>query len=158
MQAALKDSGRQNSFYSSISFVIPLERDTPFYVDYMIVLMEFLKRFRGLCELIIIDNGAKEGLLKIIWLYTRLFNRIGSRLRVKFLRNTFNLGIAESVRCGLNMSLGGKVIFILLDHKGKAYERFLKDNINGNEVFSMAEVYFLSGFPSVDYLESIVSS
>ena len=155
MQVKLADSGLKH--YPYVSFVIPLGRDTPFHIDYMVVLLEFLKRFRGLCELIIIDNGFNEEVLKMIWLYIRVFSNVCSRVKVRFLRNTANLGIVESVRYGLNMSLGEKVIFILLDLK-RSYVKNLEELLRRNEVFSLAEVYFLSDFPSVDYLESLVSS
>ena len=155
MQAKLADSGLKH--YPYVSFVIPLRKNTPFYIDYMIVLLEFLKRFRGLCELIIIDNGVNEGLLKMIWLYIRLFRKSGFRVKVRFLRNTVDLGIVDSVKYGLNMSLGEKVIFILLDLETK-YGKNPEELLREIEVFSSAEVHFLSDFPSVSYLESLVSS
>jgi len=157
MRVALADSSGSKQYCRYVSFVIPLGKDTPFHIDYMIVLLEFMKRFRGLCELIIIDNGVNEGLLKMIWLYIRLFRKSGSRVKVRFLRNTVDLGIVDSVKYGLNMSLGEKVIFILLDLKAKNGKN-PKELLREIEVFSSAEVHFLSDFPSVSYLESLVSS
>lgn len=156
MQVEL-NSDYSKQYCTYVSFVIPLGKDTPFHIDYMIILLEFLKRFKGLCEFIIIDNGVNERLLKMIWLYTRLFSKIGSRVKVRVLRNTVDLGIVDSVKCGLNMSLGEKVIFILLDLKTK-YGKNPEEHLKKIEALSSAEVHFLSDFPSVNYLESLVSS
>ena len=145
-------------YYSSISLVIPLDGNSPFYAEYMTVLMEFLRKFRGILELIIIDSGINEGALRAIWIYSRLLKKIDPKVRIRILRTTGRIRVTESISYGLRIALGEKVIVVLLDYKRNGYRKKVMRLLSEAQFFLTRNIYLISDFPSVSYLQKVIMS
>jgi len=149
-------SMRLPAYNSSISLVIPLDGNSPFYPEYIMVFMEFLREFTGMLELIVIDNGIDERTFRTITIYSRLLERAYSNVRIRILRSTGRFGVAESINYGIRMALGEKVVVILLGRRKNGYKKMFMECLE--EFFWIGNIYFVSKFPSIYYLRKITVS
>ena len=150
-------SGSIGVFRRSISFIIPLSSRAPFMIEYVNLLLKFAKDYGGFCELIFIDDGTDGKILKIIWILTELFRRNNTWIRVKMVRQTASLGLFESIRTGINMSMGEKIIVIGSDLNDSRDKKALKRMLSKIEIFSLAEIFFFSNLPSITTLLKIIN-
>jgi biofilm PGA synthesis N-glycosyltransferase PgaC len=105
----------KTSFYPMVSFVVPAFNQEKNIAGCVKSLFRCAEKYDSLCEIIVIDDGSTDYTYEVAWSAVQLGRGEHPQIRGKVVRHTANLGKIESLRTGINRSLGGVIAIVDAD-------------------------------------------
>jgi biofilm PGA synthesis N-glycosyltransferase PgaC len=105
----------KTSFYPMVSFVVPAFNQEKNISACVTSLFRCAEKYDSLCEITVVDDGSTDYTYEVAWSAVQLARAEHPQIRGKVVRHTSNLGKIESLRTGINRSLGGVIAIVDAD-------------------------------------------
>jgi hypothetical protein len=96
----------------TITFIMPIQKKENFLVEQITTIFTISEWYSGLCEIMILGNGAEDNAVKIAWLAMKLSKIKHPHVRTKMINFTSQLEINDVVETGIKHALGQKIIVV----------------------------------------------
>lgn len=116
--AALAKTWREKterSYYPMVSFVVPAYNEEKNVSRCIESLFECTKKYDGLCEIIVVDDGSSDYTYEVAWSTIEFNRRKYPRVHGKVVRHSANLGKIEAIRTGVSKALGNIIAVVDAD-------------------------------------------
>lgn len=101
--------------YPMVSFVVPAYDEEENVSRCIRSLFKCTKKYDGLCEVIVVDDGSSDFTYEVAWASIELNRRRFPQVRGKVVRHSVNLGKVEAVKTGVNRALGSIIAVVDAD-------------------------------------------
>lgn len=108
-----KENGKKH--YPLVSFVVPAYNEEKNVSRCLTSLFKCTEKYRGLCEIIIVDDGSRDYTYEIAWSTIELNRRKYPKIRGKVVRHSANLGKIEAIKTGVAKALGNIIAIVDAD-------------------------------------------
>lgn len=105
----------KDTVYPMVSFVVPAYNEEKNVSRCIKSLFKCAEKYRGQCEIIVVDDGSKDYTYEIAWATIELNRKQNPRVRGKIVRHCANLGKVEAIRTGVNRALGSLIAIVDAD-------------------------------------------
>ncbi len=102
-------------WYPMVSFVVPAYNEEKNVSRCIKSLFKCTKKYAGLCEIIVVDDGSSDYTYEVAWATIELNRRKYPQVRGKVVRHSANLGKVEAIRTGSDRALGGLIAVVDAD-------------------------------------------
>jgi cellulose synthase/poly-beta-1,6-N-acetylglucosamine synthase-like glycosyltransferase len=102
-------------YYPMVSFIVPAYNEEKNVSRCITSLFKCTEKYRGLCEIIVVDDGSSDYTYEIAWSTIRLNRRKHPQVRGKIVRHSANLGKVEAIRTGVDKALGNIIAVVDAD-------------------------------------------
>jgi cellulose synthase/poly-beta-1,6-N-acetylglucosamine synthase-like glycosyltransferase len=102
-------------WYPMVSFVVPAYNEEQNVSRCIKSLFKCAKKYAGLCEIIVVDDGSNDYTYEVAWATIELNRRKYPQVRGKVVRHSANLGKVEAIRTGLDRALGSLIAVVDAD-------------------------------------------
>ena len=113
--ARKKPKEAKQSQYPMVSFIVPAYNQEKNVSRCITSLFNCAEKYRGTCEIIIVDDGSSDYTYEIAWSAIKLGRRRRPQVRGKVVRHSANLGKIEALRTGINKALGSIIAIVDAD-------------------------------------------
>lgn len=101
--------------YPMVSFVVPAYNEEKNVARCINSLFKCAKKYGGLCEIIVVDDGSRDYTYELAWSTIELNRREYPHVRGKVVRHSVNLGKVEAIKTGVSKALGNIVAVVDAD-------------------------------------------
>jgi len=116
----------------TLTFIMPIQEKEDSLVEQIATMFTISESYSGLCEIIMIGNGAEDKAIKLAWLTLQL-NKIRHPLvRTKMILYTSQLSINDLIETGINHALGQKIIVATTNPEKVKIEKI--DGLMGRDI------------------------
>jgi len=107
--------GNSRPHYPMVSIIVPAYDEEKNVSRCIKSLFRCLKKYDGLCEIIVVDDGSSDFTYEIAWATIELNRKIFPQVRARVIRHSVNLGKIEAVKTGVNRALGSIIAVVDAD-------------------------------------------
>jgi len=102
-------------WYPMVSFVVPAYNEEKNVSRCIKSLFKCAKKYGGLCEIIVVDDGSSDYTYEFAWATIELNRKKYPQVRGKVVRHSANLGKVEAIRTGSDRALGSLIAVVDAD-------------------------------------------
>jgi len=113
--ARIQQNKVKQLYYPMVSFVIPAHNEEKNVSRCLTSLFKCAKKYRGLCEIIVVDDGSTDYTYEVAWSTIELNRRRYPQVRGKVVRHSANLGKVEAIKTGMDRALGSLIAVVDAD-------------------------------------------
>lgn len=106
---------QKQAFYPVVTLIVPAYNEEKNVARCINSIYTCADRYRGNCEIIVIDDGSTDNTYEIAWTTINQNKQQHPHIRGKVIRNMTNLGKIEAVKTAVNTALGGLIAIVDAD-------------------------------------------